>query len=134
MRAFRCARTNLLYPEDFVEEWGRKYGIGLGPVPISEALVNDYHRKVVEDGEEPMHPLSVCRAQVDLVDVTPEEFEERKAILSIDDPKLNTRSAIMRGRQILKSAKLKQLLPEKAAAAEAAEIARTTAKTTKKAA
>lgn len=124
MRAFRCARTNLLYPEDFVEEWGRKYGIGLGPVPISEALVNDYHRKVVEDGEEPMHPLSVCRAQVDLVDVTPEEFAEREAVLAIDDPKLNRRSGIMRGRQIMKSHKLRQLLPEKAASADAAEAAK----------
>lgn len=124
MRAFRCARTNLLFPEDYIEEWGRKYGIGLGPEPVSEALVNDYHRKVVEDGEEPMHAVSVCRAQVDLVDVDPAEFEDRKAVLAIDDVKMNRRAEIMRGRQILKSQKLRNLLPAKAADADAKEAAR----------
>ena len=118
MRAFRCSRTNLLFPEDYVEEWGRIYGIGLGPIPISEALVNDYHRRVVEDGDEPMHPVSVCRAQVDLVDVSDAEFDERAAILAIDDPKMNLRAPIMRKRQILKSQKLRQLRPDLAAVAD----------------
>jgi hypothetical protein len=87
MKAFRCSRTGLLYPSDYVEEWGRKYGIGLGPVPISEALVNDYHRDIAGD----MHGLSVARAQIDMVEVTEEEFIQNQAILDIDDPKYKVR-------------------------------------------
>lgn len=127
MKAFRCSRTGLFFPGDYVEEWGRRYGIGLGPTPISEALVNDYHRKVCEDGEEPMHPVGVCHSQVDLVDVSEEEFNANRAILAIDDVKMNRRSEIMRGRQILKSNKLRQLLPAKAAKADAAEKRRLSA-------
>lgn len=128
MKAFRCSRTGLLFPGDYVEGWGSKYGIGLGPEPISEALVNDYHRKVSEEGESPMHGVSVCRAQVDLVEVTEAEFEANKAILSIDDVKMGKRSGIMQGKQLLKSAKLRQLLPAQALEADAAVKAKVSVK------
>lgn len=107
MKAFRCSRTGLLYPSDYVEEWGRKYGIGLGPVPISEALVNDYHRDIAGD----MHGLSVARAQIDMVEVTEEEFIQNQAILDIDDPKYKARSDIMRSKQLLKSSKMQNRFP-----------------------
>jgi len=106
MKAFRCSRTGLLYPADYVEEWGRKYGIGLGPVPLSEAVVNDYHRKVVGKSDNAMHPLSVAAAQVDLCEVTPEEFEENRAILHIEDDGYRTRAPLMRAKQFQKSRQL----------------------------
>lgn len=107
-----CARTNIVFPPDYVEEWGRKYGHGFGPVPVSEGLVNDYWLPVVGDGESAMHPLSVCRAQVDRIKMSEDEFAETAAILQIDDQKMITRSELMKLKQILKSAKMRQLFPE----------------------
>lgn len=103
MKAFRCSRTGLMFPADYVENWGSTYGIGLGSVPVSEALVNDYHRNPVGDSDSGMHPLSVCRAQVDLVDVKEEEFIENEAILDRDDPAMRRRAPLMRAKQLMKS-------------------------------
>lgn len=110
MKAFRCARTGMMYPSDYIEEWGRKYGIGLGPEPVSEALVNDYHREIVGDSDG-MHALSVCRSQIDLVDVEEEEYEEKKAILAIDDVKYLKRAPLMRAKQLVKSQKMQNRFP-----------------------
>jgi len=111
---FRCARTGLLYPPDYVENWGRKYGIGLGKEPISEALTNQYDMPVAHarDTKNTMHPVGVCRSQVDFIEVSEEEFEQRKAILAIDDPDMQQRGQIMRNKQLLKSHKLISLFPE----------------------
>ena len=119
MKAFRCARTGVMYPADFVEEWGRKYGIGLGPEPVSEALTNQYHIDIASgnDTRKTMHPVGVCRAQVDLVDVPEAEFEANKAILAIDDADMTQRGALMREKQLIKSPKLISMFPEAHAAA-----------------
>lgn len=111
MKAFRCSRTGLLFPADYVEEWGKKYGIGLGPVPVSEALVNDYHRAPVGEAETGMHALSVSRAQVDLVDVKEEEFIELEAILDIEDPSMKKRAPLMRAKQLMKSTVMMNKFP-----------------------
>lgn len=121
MFAFRCARTGLYFPADYVEEWGRKYGIGLGPEPISEALTNRYDIPIAEsrDDDTTMHPVGVCRAQVDLVDIDEEEFERKKAVVALTDTDMRLRGQIMRGRQLLKSQKLRSRFPEHAADADA---------------
>jgi len=111
MKAFRCSRTGLLYPEDYVEEWGRKYGIGLGSVPVSEALVNDYHRPPVGSSDTGMHALSVARAQVDLCEVTPAEFEENKAIVDAEDIGYRQRAPLMRAKQLIKSGDMMNKYP-----------------------
>lgn len=113
MFAFRCSRTGVLFPEDYVEEWGRTYGIGLGPVPVSEALINSYHAPVAEaeTAAQTMHPVAVCRAQVDRVEVTEAEFEANKAILAKDDKSYSQRVEIMRNKQLLKSNKLMTMFP-----------------------
>lgn len=122
---FRCARTGMYFPADYVEEWGKKYGIGLGSEPISEALTNRYDIPIAEaaDAKRTMHPVGVCRAQVDLVDVPEEVAAERMAVLAIDDPNMNRRAAIMRDRQLLHGNKMQQLFPEEAAAVKAKEKA-----------
>jgi len=104
----------MLYPADYVEEWGRKYGIGLGPVPVSEALTNQYDQPIAEsdDFDRTMHPVGNCLSQIDCVDVTDEDYERDKAILAIDDVKLNHRGSIMRDLQLVKSRKLQSMCPE----------------------
>lgn len=123
MNCFRCARTGVMYPEDYVEEWGRKYGIGLGPTPISEALINQYHIDVAEskNSRRSMHPVGVCRAQLDHVTVPQSEFDAHKAILAVDDPDMNTRGTLMREKQLRKSNKMRMMFQEEVKALEAEE-------------
>lgn len=113
--AYRCSRTGLYFPGDYVENWGKKYGNGLGPVPVSEAVVNSYDRDVAEaDGKqhEAMHPLEVCRAQVDMVRITQEEYDSNRAILDAEDRSMNKRAEMMRRKQTLKSPKMAARFPE----------------------
>lgn len=128
MKAFRCSRTGVLFPGDYVEEWGKRYGIGLGSVPVSEALTNRYDIPVASsrDERQTMHPVGVCRAQVDLVDVPEEEFTANAAVLAIEDISMERRAPIMRGRQLLKSPAMISLFPGDAAAAASKEKAGTT--------
>lgn len=123
MNCFRCARTGVMYPEDYVEEWGRKYGIGLGPVPVSEALTNQYHIDVAEskDSRRTMHPVGVCRAQLDHVTVSQEEYDAHVAILAIDDPDMTTRGELMRTKQLRKSNKMRMMFQDEVQALEAEE-------------
>lgn len=111
--AYRCSRTGVLFPPDYVEEWGRKYGIGLGPVPVSEALVNLYADQVAEseDSQKTMHPVGTCHAQIDFIEVSEQEWQDNKAVLAIDDPKMNVRAQLMRDKQLQKSRKLQSLFP-----------------------
>jgi len=100
MNAFKCLRTGVLFPEDYYEEWGRKYGIGLGPKPVSEALVNLYtQKKAGVEGKE-MYPVGNCHASVQLVTVTEKEWDENAAVLMLDDPGMSKRGIIMRERQV----------------------------------
>lgn len=120
---FRCARTGLIYPADYIEEWGRKYGIGLGPIPVSEALINDYHRPVAvpDNGDESltMHGLSVCRSQMDYVEVTEEEIERKSPVLAINDPTYRVRGQIMRDKQLIKSTSMQSRFRDEISAAQA---------------
>lgn len=109
--AFRCAGCGIYYPSDYVKEWGRKYGIGLGPEPISESLDTDYLGSIAgTDQETAMHPVGVRRCQVDFVMVEETEYESKKAIIALEDKTMNKRVAIMRNKQIENSPKLRGLV------------------------
>lgn len=102
MKAYKCTRTGLLFPGDYMEKWGIDgLGLGLGPKPVSEALVNYYQGKPVFDahGKNEMYPVGVCCAPLDEVEVTESEFMAKAAILSAEDPGMNLRGEIMRSRQ-----------------------------------
>jgi len=125
MYAYRCARTGLYFPSDYVEQWGRKYGHGLGPTPVSEALVNDYHFPVVHqknEGDPVMVPVGVCRAQVDLVEISEEEYNSKRAILQTEDPKMQQRARIMWARQMANSQKVRNANPGMESVAAAIEV------------
>ena len=105
--AFVCNHSGLLLPGNYVKDWGRDgIGIGLGPDPVSEVLDTDYDTAPapitpeIRRVEQVMHPVGVCRAQVDLVMVAPEEFEARKAILERQDRLMERRCSIVRQKQL----------------------------------
>lgn len=111
MLVFRCSRTGLYYPADYAELWGRKYGIGLGPEPVSEALVNLYDRKPSDRSAVLMHPLAVCRAQMDCINVTEDEYLMHVPVLQIEDKRMALRAPLMRAKQMLKSVTLRNRMP-----------------------
>lgn len=92
MLAYRCRHSGLYFPESYFKEWGKTTGIGMGPRPVSEVLDtldNEGVSKSLNHG--PMLPVGVTHAELDLVQVTPDEFEARKAILASDDPDMAKR-------------------------------------------
>jgi hypothetical protein len=121
VKAFRCSRTGMMYPEDYVEQWGRKYGVGMGSTPISEALCNHYHDPVAEGkgSDSTMHPVGLCRSQVDLVMVPESEYLANQAIVHNDDPDYLERSKIMRDKQLAKSGHMQSRFPHEVEKAKA---------------
>lgn len=104
--AFKCNHSGLYYKSDFVKQWGRIYGHGLGPDPVSEVLDSDYYTdppKVTEstmDINSIMHPLNVTKVQVDLMTVPVDEFNANQAIVAMEDPRMFKRAAILRANQL----------------------------------
>jgi len=112
MKAFQCSHSGLLYPENYIKEWGTTYGRGMGPEPVSMVYDTCYgvNPSIPSDTRSRrgnasiMHPVKVCRAQIDLVEVTPEEFKKRKALLPgnpaireilMEKQKKNKRSSVL---------------------------------------
>jgi len=105
MLAYRCSSTGLLFPSDYIEQWGRKYGIGQGPVPCSEAWESNYEMPVspaprdIQSASQLGHGIRVCGAPVFPVEVSEAEFARDKAILHSEDPKGTRRWDIVRAIQ-----------------------------------
>lgn len=107
VKAFRCSHSGKYLPPDYIKQWGRKYGIGLGPEPVSECLDSQYHMPVAvpEDGlglkdyASAMHPVGVTRAQIDHVEIEEEEYEANRLILHRDDPRMQERVKILQRNQ-----------------------------------
>ena len=89
VKAFRCSHSGKYFPADYLKQWGRKYGIGLGSVPVSETLDSnhDFPVCIPESGDmdKAMHPMGTTMAQVDFVMVEEKEYEENKLILHHED-------------------------------------------------
>lgn len=102
---FRCSHSGLYFPADYLKEWGRKYGKGLGPEPVSECLDTDYNMPVVaragvQSHLDCIHPFGVTRAQVDCV-FLPEVEPGERLILHEDDPSYRERVKIIREKQLV---------------------------------
>lgn len=103
--AFQCGHSGLYFPGDYLKEWGRLYGIGLGPTPVSEVLDTDYHTAPPEitasirSLDQIMHPVGNCMAQVDAMLVEANAFEYDAALLATDDPFMEERIRIVRPKQ-----------------------------------
>lgn len=107
--AFVCNHSGLYLPGDYVKEWGRLYGIGLGPDPVSEVLDTDYHTEPpaitpsIRRIEQIMHPVGPCFAQVDRVMVHPSMFKTAPAIMDHEDLEMEKRAVIVRAKQLQNS-------------------------------
>lgn len=104
-----CQSCGLVYPSDYITGWGRKYGIGLGSVPVCEGLRTDYSQPIVYPTQPPqpekaMHPVGVCAGSVIRSNV-PDETE--MAILAVEDPYMTKRADKIREHQKTKSSSLK---------------------------
>jgi hypothetical protein len=103
---FRCSASGLLYPEDYIKNWGVKYGIGLGPHVCSESLQSDYATAPPEitgqvtSIEQIMHPLYSSMAQMDHDMVPESQAEEMAPVLAHLDGSYRLRAPILRGKQL----------------------------------
>lgn len=105
--AFQCGHSGLYLPGDYVKDWGRGYGIGLGPNPVSEVLDTDYHTKPpaitedIESFDQITHPVGNSLAQVDYMLVDENEFLLNSAIIAKNDGGMRKRMAIVREKQLV---------------------------------
>jgi len=105
--AFVCNHSGLLLLGDYVKEWGRKYGIGMGPDVSSEVLDSDYHTDPpaitpqIKSIDQIMHPIGPCFSQVDRVMVSPLQFASSEAVMDRDDTDIKIRARIVRARQLI---------------------------------
>lgn len=106
MLAYMCSSTGLYFPADYVEEWGRKYGHGLGPMPVSECWESMYEGPVALPTRDTRslhdcgHAIRTCCAPVFPVQITAEEYEKNKAICQHEDPRGDARWKIVRAIQV----------------------------------
>jgi len=104
---FRCAHSGLLLPADYIKEFGRSYGIGLGPSPVSEVLDSDYHTSPavpkgakLHSASQIMHPVGPCMSQVDFDMFEPDVAKLNAAVLDKDDWGMHKRAEIVRAKQL----------------------------------
>lgn len=101
---FRCRHSGLHYPADYVREWGRKYGIGLGSSVVSESLNSRYDlepadAKQARRIQDVMHPLEVTRAELDAIFI-PVSQPIDSPVIDMDDPYMEKRVQIIIPKQI----------------------------------
>lgn len=107
--AFRCSHSGKYYPGDYAKNWGRKYGIGLGPIPVSECLDTQDHMAAVESADDPaslMKPVGNTLAQVDFCLVPESEYNDNRLILAADDPRMVLRKRIVWENQAKKNPRI----------------------------
>jgi len=116
---FHCSHSGLFYPGDYGKNWGRKYGIGLGPTPVSEALDTDYDTDPPDLGnrirrpEQIMHPVGPFFAKMDFLVVHP-LVAGTMAVAAEDDPDMFQRVPILRAKQLANpKGRIKMILAQK---------------------
>lgn len=105
---FRCGHSGLYYDGSYVRQWGKDFGIGLGPSPVSEALNSDYDTPLPRlDGsikriEQIAFGVGNCCAQMDaqLADLDLIEEDGLWAVPAEEDPDMEARMLIIRPKQL----------------------------------
>lgn len=107
-RCFRCTHSGLLLPPDYVENWGKFYGVGLGPKPVSECLDTNYgHMPRMENVRysastgDFMFGVHSTGAPIEEVEVSEEDFNNPKnrMILEHEDTGMKRRLELIREKQ-----------------------------------
>jgi hypothetical protein len=104
MKCFRCNHSGKLLPADYVDQWGRKYGHGLGPIPVSECLdvaygkLPDIDRPSYASIDDLMYPLQDTHAGISPCEVGQVEAGDPESwlILAKDDPTFSKRIAVIK--------------------------------------
>jgi len=104
---FICQSCGAIWPNDYIDQWGRKYGIGLGSSPCCEAMRSDYSRPIAfapETPEKAMHPVGVCKGTLQQKD-----FDDYVVgfIPASSDPSMMKRADLIRDKQAETSTALK---------------------------
>jgi len=112
--AFRCGHSGKFYPADFLKGWGRRYGIGLGPVPGSECWDSQYELGLppldsVRRQEQLAYPVVTTLAQVDMVVVPASEYLDSRLVLAHDDRDGERRAAIVLQNQLINQPRLRAM-------------------------
>lgn len=111
IKVFKCAHSGKYLPNDYVEQWGIKYGHGLGPKPVSECLDTQYgmapqFQNIVynEAKDKMMFPFTHSCAPIEIAWVEEEEFNnpENRLITHHEDPDFSKRKALLRKIQFKK--------------------------------
>ncbi len=104
--AFQCGESGLYYPANYIKDWGKKFGIGLGPHPVSESLQSEYDvappaiTPETLDLAQIMHPIRSSCAQMDLDLVDASVFASESAVLVAEDPNMRKRAPILYAKQV----------------------------------
>jgi len=101
---YQCDGTGLLFPPDYVEQWGRKYGIGMGRSVISECLETIWTEDPPASESRPekvMFPVGRGGYSVSGVVLKPDDLEHYEfAICRKDDPTMEKRATLIRQKQL----------------------------------
>jgi len=106
--AFRCNHSGLYFPGDYLREWGRKFGIGLGGVPVSECLDTDYYSSLPEFGslngvsnpDQIAYPVRVSFASLDHELIDESHLITNGLIPAIEDLRMEKRMKIIIPKQL----------------------------------
>lgn len=115
--AYRCSHSGLYYPANYIKQWGKTTGIGLGPEPVSECLDTNYEGQImplekVRSLSQLSLPVNTTKAQVDLCNVPEDEYKAGALVLAFDDPEYELRMEAVMPRQLEKSPQLRVMHQE----------------------
>lgn len=107
---FQCGESGLFYPANYVREWGKEWGDGLGPSPVSESLQTSYDvappeiDRSITRIEQVMHPVRNCMSQVDVDLVDASVAAYNMAIPMKGDEDMRLRAPILYAKQLVNKA------------------------------
>ena len=104
---YKCNKCGAVYPDDYYEEYGRKYGKGLGRPPVCEALSSKYDRPLksnINAPEKTMFPICNCRGTMSLSTIDDKDYTP--LVLADEDKGYHIRGPSMQMIQAAKSAEL----------------------------
>jgi hypothetical protein len=103
----KCNKCGTIYPADYYEQWGRKYGIGQGATPVCEALNSRYDNGLAIDLRHPERagfPLENCNGTMSTTEMDDQGI--LFPVLAVGDEEMELRAPLMQQIQATKSPEL----------------------------